>query len=485
MQENTCKQRACAYARVSTSSKAQLHSFATQVEYWDDYMKSQQNYEYVGLYADEGISAKTNKTRKQFMQMIQDACAGKIDKIFTKSFTRFGRNDVESLEAIRTLREHNVSVYFDSEKLDSSDPNADFVIGILASVAREELIQVSENQKWAIDKRYAKGAAYINNQTLGLKMQNKQIVVDETQRWIVEKIFKLYLEGNGVTMIARMLTEEGVPQAKGGTEWRAQEIAKILKNEKYCGDSLQHKVYKTRDMRTVKNKGEVKQYYIQNNHEAIIDRETFERVQAILQERTPKNLKGQQKKLYPFSGKVVCGHDGKCFRRKFEGYKTKRGIYKCIEYLTWGKSKCNNSAILESELERNFVDAYNEYLGSITQDESIEELKAQVKEKIGKERELKALMINKYISREQYDSLNNDLVKQAQELEQKLRRRQREFNNNYKDNPITQFDPEKVEKHLDKAIVHDYEVTYRFKNGYETTRRYDNGKSGNRRKSNN
>ena len=160
------KPRACAYVRVSTNSRDQEHSFAFQSEYWEDFIKQQNQYEFVGLYADEGISGKTIKARKQFQQMIEDAKQGKIDKIFTKSFTRFARNKVEALETIRELRQHNVSIYFDTEHLDTSTTDSDFVLSILATVAEEELIQVSENLKWAIDKRYQKGAVYINNQTL-------------------------------------------------------------------------------------------------------------------------------------------------------------------------------------------------------------------------------------------------------------------------------------------------------------------------------
>lgn len=484
MQE-TYKPKACAYVRVSTSSRAQENSFAFQSVYWDDYMKAQPDYEYVGLYADEGISAKTNKTRKQFLQMLDDACEGKINRIFTKSYTRFGRSDTETLETIRLLREHGVSVYFDTEKLDTADPNSDFVIGILSSVAREELIQDSENLKWAINNRYRKGAVYINNKMLGLKFVNQKIEVDETQRWIVEKIFNLYLDGNGIEKIARILNIEKVPTATGKDYWYTGVVRRILSNEKYVGDSLQHKVYKNLEMKAVKNRGEVPQYYIQNNHEAIISREMFDKVQQMLIQRRNENSVDKQVPTYPFSHKIVCGHDGHHFRRKFEGYKEKRGIYKCSLYLAMTKVACNNSAILESVLEEKFVSAYNEYIDNIKEDDSVEELKQQLRNNITKERKLKALFINKYLTREKYQELSDSLIKANQELDLQLKAKLKKFNKMVKDIKIDEFNAKMVEKHLEKAEIMDYSVKFIFKNGYTTIRSYDNGKSGNRRKSNN
>lgn len=483
MLEEKAKPKACAYIRVSTSSRAQENSFAFQSAYWDDYMKSQDQYEYIGLYADEGISAKTNKTRKQFMKMMEDARNGKIDKIFTKSLTRFGRNVVETITAIRELREYGVSVYFDTLKIDTMQENADFIIEILAASAEEELKQDSQNLKWAINNRYRKGAVYITNQTLGLRTINNKILVDNKQRWLVEKIFKLYLDGYGLETIARMLNEEHIPTATGKKEWRHTNIRNILTNEKYMGDSLQHKKYTTLDMKIVKNKGEVEQFYIVNNHEAIISKEDFKKVQDMLNEKRPSKLKlGVAAPTYPFSGKVRCGHDGDTFRRKFVGYKDKKkGVYKCSTYLMMTKKVCNNSAILESELENKFISAYNEYINHIKQDSTIDKLKEELRQKLDKERELKALYINGYLAREQYNKLSEEIINESNLLEKQIRKEQLAQREKYGEEEMTEFDATKVEKHLEKAIINDYTVTYEFIDGYKTTRSYSNGKSGNKK----
>ena len=454
------KPRACAYVRVSTNSRDQEHSFAFQSEYWEDFIKQQNQNEYVGLYADEGISGKSIKARKQFLQMIEDAKQGKIDKIFTKSFTRFARNKVEALETIRELRQHNVSIYFDTEHLDTSTTDSDFVLSILATVAEEELIQVSENLKWAIDKRYQKGAVYINNNTLGLKMVDNKIVVDEEKRDLIKRIYKLYLDGCGIEKIAKILTKEKVATSTGKYVWHGSVIRSILTNEKYMGDSLQHKVYKTHDMRIKKNTGEVTQYYITNNHEAIIDKEDFKKVGEILATKS-NNRNGMVAPTYPFSSKVVCGHDGKTFKRKFEGYKNKKkGIYKCKVYLKYTKDACNNSAILESELEKHFISAYNEFVEHLQTASSTASQRNELKEKLDKERELRALYINGYLTKEQYTSLNDALVTEIQKLDNSIKQQESSIKKQFQLKTIEEFDPQLVDESLEKVIINDYTATY-------------------------
>lgn len=118
------KKRVAAYARVSTDTEEQLSSYEAQVDYYTRYIQEKENWSFVNVYTDEGISATNTKKRDGFKRMIADALSGKIDLIITKSVSRFARNTVDTLTTVRQLKEKGVEVYFEKENIYTLDSNS-------------------------------------------------------------------------------------------------------------------------------------------------------------------------------------------------------------------------------------------------------------------------------------------------------------------------------------------------------------------------
>ncbi len=287
--QKTSKKRVAAYARVSTLHEEQESSYDAQVEYYTKYIQSNPNWEYVGIYADNGISGTSTRRREGFNRMVEDAKAGKMDMILTKSISRFARNTVDTLKAVRELRIIGCEVVFEKENLSSFSPQGDTILTIMANLAEEESRSLSESVKWGKRRRMQAGKTYIPYHLfLGYRkgVDGKPEIVPEEAE-IVREIFQMSLNGASVHRIADELTVRGVPTAKKCKKWHSSTISKMLRNEKYKGDALCQKVY-TVDFLTKKkknNKGELRQYYIKNSHPAIIDEETFDRVQKELDKR--------------------------------------------------------------------------------------------------------------------------------------------------------------------------------------------------------
>ena len=287
------KKRVAAYVRVSTDYREQLLSFNTQYEFYKSYISKRPDWIYVGIYADEGISGLKCENRDQFKQMIFDALAGKIDLIITKSISRFARNTVDSLKYLRLLKENGIGVYFEKENINTLEPIGEFIITVLSCVAQEESRSLSENVKWALRKGYENGIYHVPYKcfTGYNKGTDTPLAVDPEGAKLVRYIFYLYLTGHSRYRIARILDEERFPPPREGDKWCEKTIRCILSNEKYAGNALLQKGY-TVDFLTKKkavNYGELPQYFIKNDHEAIIDQSVFDEVQVVLKERRWKS----------------------------------------------------------------------------------------------------------------------------------------------------------------------------------------------------
>ncbi|HBO66872.1 MAG TPA: recombinase family protein, partial [Acholeplasmataceae bacterium] len=287
------KKRVCAYARVSTDTEDQINSYNAQISEYTSQIKENNDWEFVNMYADEGISGTSTKKRVNFLRMIDDAKAGKIDLILVKSLSRFARNTVDCLSIIQELRTINVEVFFEKENISSSDSKVDFMMTIFSSIAQEEARNISENVKWGIRKRYKDGNIRINtSRFLGYDKDEKgKIVINSDEAKIVKMIFNLYLSGMSYREISTLLVENNIKNGRNEIIWHPANIMHILKNEKYCGDVLLQKRV-TLDYLTHKsviNKGQAPQYYIENNHEPIISRELFQVVQQTLKNRSKNN----------------------------------------------------------------------------------------------------------------------------------------------------------------------------------------------------
>lgn len=242
---NTHKRRVAAYARVSTSSDEQLLSIEAQKDYYPKFIASYPNWEFVGLYADEGISGTSSKRREEFNRMIADALCGKIDLIITKSISRFARNTVDTLTAIGKLKDANVEVFFEKEQIFTFDSKGEFMLTLLFSMAQEKSRSFSENVTWGQHKRMADGKYSLPYaQFLGYKKDadGKPEHVEE-DAVIIRRIFRLYLEGRTPSHIAAILSSDGNPSPGGCLKWQPQTINSILKNEKYYGAALLQKTY--------------------------------------------------------------------------------------------------------------------------------------------------------------------------------------------------------------------------------------------------
>lgn len=360
------KRRVAAYARVSTDSDEQLSSYAAQVDFYTQHIRSNPEWEFVDVYTDEGISGTNTKKRDGFNRMIADAMEGKIDLILTKSISRFARNTVDTLTTVRKLKEKNIEVYFEKENIYTLDAKGEVMITIMSSLAQEESRSISENVTWGIRKSMADGKfSLAYKYFLGYeKGENGLPKIVEEEAKIVRKIYSLFLEGYTVRMIADYLTKQGIPTPKGKKKWCVSTVMSILTNEKYKGDALLQKTY-TADFLTKsvrKNQGEVPQYYIENSHPAIIDPETFELVQNEIERRRPNRHKLHRNSL--FTAKIICSDCGGFYGRKVwhSNSKHKKYIWRCNEKYE-GEETCNTPNLTEPEIESAFIVAFNEVLG--------------------------------------------------------------------------------------------------------------------------
>jgi len=263
---SVARRKVAGYARVSTDSEEQQTSYEAQVDYYTHYIQSREDWEFVGVYTDEGISATNTKHRDGFKQMVKDALAGKIDLIVTKSVSRFARNTVDSLTTVRKLKEHGTEIYFEKENIFTFDSKGELLITIMSSLAQEESRSISENVTWGQRKRFADGTVSMPyKQFLGYeKGEDGTPVINEEEAAIVRLIYKLFLEGKTPAGICRYLEQQGIPTPSGKQKWSQTTVDSILSNEKYKGDALLQKKFTT-DFLTKKmkvNEGEVPQYYV-------------------------------------------------------------------------------------------------------------------------------------------------------------------------------------------------------------------------------
>ena len=353
------KRRVAGYARVSTDSDEQKTSYEAQVRYYTNYIKSRDDWEFVNVYTDEGISATNTKHRDGFNAMIADALAGRIDLIVTKSVSRFARNTVDSLTTVRKLKEKGVEVYFEKENIYTLDSKGELFITIMSSLAQEESRSISENVTWGQRKRMADGKVTMPyGRFLGYRKGEDgfpEIVPEEAE--VVKLIYKSFMEGLSYYKIAKMLMEREIPAPAGGEKWHRRTVESILTNEKYKGSALLQKKF-TMDFLTKKqkvNEGEVPQYFIEDSHDAIIEPEEFELVQAEIARR--KEIGKVYSSSNIFSTKLVCSCCGGFFGSKVwhSTSKYRRVIWQCNHKFQNGE-KCKTPHLYEDEIKKRFIE---------------------------------------------------------------------------------------------------------------------------------
>ncbi len=353
------KKRVCAYIRVSSDKEAQLDSLENQEAYFIRKYAQETGCEFVGIYSDVGISG-TSENRPAFQEMLNACMCGEIDLIHTKSISRFARNTVTVLEVSRQLKSLGIGIYFEEQDINTMSAEGELMLTVLASFAQEESYNISENQKWAIQKKFARGDVMINtNRFLGYdKDKDGNLIINEKEAEIVRMIFRMYLGGDGTFRIAKKLNELGIPTVTG-KQWHETTIRGMLKNEKYKGDCLLQKYYVPKvGGATVANDGKVQSYYITGNHEAIIPKEEWDAVQRLRKERAEErniDTKNTQKfkNRYPLSGKLICPYCGKHLRRL---YAYKKYVWACSTYIDKGKKVCRGIRIPECVTDEWTID---------------------------------------------------------------------------------------------------------------------------------
>ena len=352
------KRKVAGYARVSTDSDEQKTSYEAQVRYYTNYIKSRDDWEFVNVYTDEGISGTNTKHRSGFNRMIEDALAGEIDLIVTKSVSRFARNTVDSLITVRKLKEKGIEVYFEKENIYTLDSKGELLITIMSSLAQEESRSISENVTWGQRKRMAEGKVTIPyGRFLGYRKGADglpEIIPEEAQT--VRLIYRSFMEGMTPGRIVKMLMQHGIPAPGGGDKWYTHTINSILTNEKYKGSAILQKKF-TVDFLTKKqkvNEGEVPQYYVEESHPAIIEPEEFELVQAEVMRR--KVLGKAYSSSNIFSAKLICGCCGGYFGSKVwhSTSKYRRVIWQCNHKFKNGE-KCTTPHLYEDEIKQKFI----------------------------------------------------------------------------------------------------------------------------------
>ena len=346
--------RVAAYCRVSTDSEDQLNSFAAQNEHYVQMINAHERWEMVDIYADEGISGRSAKKRDDFQRLLSDCRKGKIDKVLVKSISRFARNTTECLAAIRELKSLGISIFFEEHNIDTSMVSSEMLTAVLAACAQAESESISRNMRWSYQKRMESGQFITCKAPLGYRLVDRQLMVHEEEAEIIRDVFRMFLSGWNTEEIAKELTDRGAKTREGLDSWKAYTIKRILVNEKYIGDALLQKMYSTESFPPVKkcNRGERPQYYVENSHQPIIDRETFDSAQKLLRSKRPQ-IAGKSKLQHTMKQKIVCGSCGTFFRRLVN-----RDIPYWVCNLHNHGGDCQIQPVLESELHSAFLRLY-------------------------------------------------------------------------------------------------------------------------------
>lgn len=351
------KLRTAAYARVSSETEMQDNSLENQIIYYTNHIRSNPKYHFVGVYSDRGKTGTKIESRIGFKRLIRDALNGNIDLILCKSISRFARNVVDTVETVRLLKDNGIRIIFEKENIDSADLKSEVLLVLIGAVAQEESRNTSENITWANTKRYEQGEVKFSRILGYTKDQSQEWIVVEEEAKVVREAFQEYLKGSSIAQISKSFICKGYKKKDGKTDWNPQVIMYLLSNERYVGDAHSQKTY-TEDYlshKAVVNKGERQMYIIENHHEPIVDRKTFEKVQELLSKKNRKEKVTKEKKNYPLSKRVVCGNCGANYQRFY-----------CREIATWRcgnqvKSNllCNVKGIKEEEVIKAVVKIFN------------------------------------------------------------------------------------------------------------------------------
>ena len=496
--DEVTKLRVAAYCRVSTDSDEQETSYDAQVSHYTEYIQQNPQWTLAGIFADDGISGTNTKKRDEFNRMIDECMAGNIDMIITKSISRFARNTLDCLQYIRQLKDKNIPVYFEKESINTMDAKGEVLITIMASLAQQESQSLSQNVKLGLQYRYQQGKVTVNcNRFLGYTKGNDgKLVIDPEQAEVVKRIYREYLEGSSMDKISAGLEADGILTGAGKEKWHTSTINKILRNEKYMGDALLQKTYTTDFLtkKRIRNNGTVPQYYVEDDHEAIIPKELFMQVQEELVRRrvvhkSPSGKKRTYSCNHCFAQIIVCGDCGELYRRvHWNNHGCKSIVWRCISRLEPGSAdtNCTNRTVNELLLQEVTVTAINQILTE--RGTFLKQLQANIAKAVvsadtlspdgiqARLEELQKELIKKANNKQDYDAIADEILRLREQKEQSEvdSHHREEAMNRIKElqdfiskqkTDITEFDEALVKKLIEKITVFADHFTVKFKSG--------------------
>lgn len=488
--------RVCAYCRVSTDSEEQQTSYRSQKIHYKTLIEEHDDWEFVDIYADEGITGTKTKKRTDFHRMIEDAISGKIDMIIAKSISRFARNTVDTLKYVRLLREHNVDVFFEKENIHTLKLTSEMFLTLYSAFAQAESESISENVKHGVRMKMKRGDLVGHYAPYGFIYDEEieNLVEEPRQAEVIRYIFDRYKSGVGSTAIAKELNNMGIPSPTG-KRWSGTVVFRMIRNEKYVGDLLTGKTYTDNPINSKKkrNKGEFDMYYTEEHHTGIIDRETWDICQSIADKRSGKfTADGKPEKfsqVYPFSSKIECGLCGEGYiRRSWKPRKegeAPRAAWACRTYNNDHLACESYGNVKEVYIEELFVKMYsvlckynkeviNQLLKTIeetfTNDDYGKELsKIETEIKLHREKLMELLdvrlakIIDNDVFEEKSERINKEIemlelnakkLKQQIEHKENVKDRVEKFKTIFKKNAtLEKFDADIFESIIDKIII--------------------------------
>ena len=360
-EEKAVKIRCAAYCRVSSDSENQLNSFMAQTRYYEKAFEKSDREQLVDIYADEGITGTREDKRDEFQRMIKDCRRGKIDRIYTKSISRFSRNTRDCLKNVRELKSLGITILFEKENIDTDNMTDEMMITIMGGLAQEESTSISQNMRWSIQKRMKNGTYKNATPPFGFKKVNGDLEVDENQMQIVRQMFEWYVSGYGLQAIADKLNSMNIQSGKQSVLWKADNVKYVLKNERYIGDALFQKSYVTETLPHIKkrNYGEKQKYCVTGVNQQIVDKETFYAAQKLLKSRH----RDFETNVYPLSKKVFCGKCGATYKRR----NRRSGAFWLCRTHDINAADCENGIIVESDIYSAFIRLHNKLLNNYKQ----------------------------------------------------------------------------------------------------------------------
>lgn len=477
------KKRAVAYVRVSSGSRAQLHSYEFQSDYWHGRFENDPTTELVGFYADKGISGRSMAKRPQFLIMLQDAREGKFDVIYTKSISRFARNTTDLLSSVRELREIGVEVIFENENISTLSSTSDVYMTIAATLAENELHEDSVRQKWSFQHRFQNGWISLGTRMYGYRMgANNTFEIIEDEAAVVRRIFGMYLDGSGATVISRTLNAEGLVNSHGNP-WTTKNILEIIANEKYAGDALMGKHVRIDGIQYDNKDGRYSpQYFVEGCHEPIVSHEVFDKAQELKKQRQNDVRSDTKTVTEDLSGLIECGVCGKHFHCKVNNRGQKYESYNwiCSNQLKHTVAACDNTRIKDAVIKEKIVEAYNRFITERPRGTTVITMENAIKKLQREERDLAALAVKRLIPDEAYRKEQRRIKGEIAAIEAKLNAQRLAGVQESDFVAMQDFDANRIRKFITKVIVNKWTVTFVFYNGVEMTAEYSNGTPGNK-----